>query len=107
MQKGQGAAASVRAYSASDFEVQSVLNAYHSLRLRKSFAWYPARLNRSSVEKVMAILRTLRSTVKADGNLGGNSLKKKNYYIVKPNLSYFLKATKLSKINIFPTYKYL
>ena len=39
MQKGQGAAASVRAYSASDFEVLSVLNSYHSLRLRKIFAW--------------------------------------------------------------------
>ena len=65
---------------------------------------YLARLNRSSVEKVMAILRTLRSAVKADGNLGGNSRKKINYYIVKPNLSRILKAT---KINLFPAYKYL
>ena len=65
---------------------------------------YLARLNRSSVEKVMAILRTVRSAVKADGNLGENSRKKINYYIVKPNLSHILKAT---KINLFPAYKYL
>ena len=65
---------------------------------------YLARLNRIFVKNVMTILRTLRSAVKAGGNLGGNSRKKINYYIVKPNLSHILKAT---KINLFPAYKYL
>ena len=86
--KGQGATASVHADFSSAVEVHSVISSYHSLCLRKRASrGYLEGPNRSYVQKVMTILRTLRSAVKADENLGGNSRNKINWC---PNLSHLL-----------------
>ena len=64
--------------------------------LKISSRWYKNHLNRSFVERVMAILP--KSHKAASCSLSGNLKKEIRYYLVKPNLFLLLWGTKITSL---------